>query len=387
MKINFKQPRYVLPLIVLPFLILFFYIYRSSIKEEDKKMVEGKDRLQENIADVSSDVKNRSLQDKLNALREKYREGTGSTVIGQISEEDSREPDMDYLVQQENAPSHFLDSIKRELKRGGTPLNEKKVFNEADQDKALEKALSQLSQPEKPRDEDKPVDQMAIFREQMAIVDSMQKANDPEYQKSRQQHIALQQQQLSVDEPEPVPVSKHRVSEEQFNTIMPEQMDVPIQAIIDEALTGYADSRVRIRLLDDIWIGKYLVSKGTYLYALITGFSGQRVLLTIKSFMVGHKALPIKLEIYDNDGLPGLYVPASAFRDFSRELGGNTVQGVTLQQQAENNSQLVMSVLQRMFQSTTSAVTKQIRKNKAKIKYNTLVFLIDPQQLNDTKDY
>src|SRR3546814_8500215 len=87
--------------------------------------------------------------------------------------------------------------------------------------------------------------------------------------------------------------------------------------------------------------------------------------------------LPVRLEVYDHDGLPGLYVPASAFREFSRELGGSASQGLTLQQQAENNNQLVMSLLQRMFQSTTTAVTRQIRKNKAKIKYNTLVYLVD----------
>src|SRR3546814_6122472 len=74
--------------------------------------------------------------------------------------------------------------------------------------------------------------------------------------------------------------------------------------------------------------------------------------------------LPVRLEVYDHDGLPGLYVPASAFREFSRELGGSASQGLTLQQQAENNNQLVMSLLQRMFQSTTTAVTRQIRKNK-----------------------
>src|SRR3546814_8818320 len=47
-----------------------------------------------------------------------------------------------------------------------------------------------------------------------------------------------------------------------------------------------------------------------------------------------------------------------------------------------------MSMVQKMFQSTTSAVNKVIRQNKAKIKYNTLVYLIDPDQLrNNQKNY
>jgi hypothetical protein len=38
-----------------------------------------------------------------------------------------------------------------------------------------------------------------------------------------------------------------------------------------------------------------------------------------------------------------------------------------------------------MFQSTSTAVSKMIRQNKARIKYNTLVYLIDPDQLRNTQ--
>src|SRR3546814_18993225 len=91
--------------------------------------------------------------------------------------------------------------------------------------------------------------------------------------------------------------------------------------------------------------GGNLIRKGTYLYAEINGFSAQRVKLTVSSIMYKGTVLPVRLEVYDHDGLPGLYVPASAFREFSRELGGSASQGLTLQQQAENNNKLVMSLL------------------------------------------
>ena len=74
MKINFRQPRYVLPLIVLPFLCLFFYVYQMGFAKEEAPQQEG-DPLQGQIADVSEDVKNRALSDKLAAYREQYRRG------------------------------------------------------------------------------------------------------------------------------------------------------------------------------------------------------------------------------------------------------------------------------------------------------------------------
>lgn len=138
--------------------------------------------------------------------------------------------------------------------------------------------------------------------------------------------------------------------------------------------------------MDDVTAGKFIVKKGTYLYAHVTGFTGQRVNLTVTSIFQNNNILPIRLDLYDNDGLPGLYVPASAFREFSKVLGSDASQGMTIQQQAENNNQLVMSLLQKMFQSTTTAVGKLIRSNKAKLKYNTQVYLIDPEELKNKQN-
>src|SRR5690606_13155083 len=198
-------------------------------------------------------------------------------------------------------------------------------------------------------------------------------------------HLEKQRQE---QEQRRLTVSKASGTVAAFNTVTPDREETFITAMVDQDIKGYAGSRLRIRLLEDMMAGHFLIKKGTYIYAEIAGFTGQRVNLTVTSIMNGQHILPVRLEVYDHDGLPGLYVPASAFREFTRDLGSNTSQGVTLQQAAANNSQLVMSMVQKMFQSTTSAVNKVIRQNKAKIKYNTLVYLIDPDQLrNNQKNY
>jgi hypothetical protein len=92
--------------------------------------------------------------------------------------------------------------------------------------------------------------------------------------------------------------------------------------------------------------------------------------------------LPVKLDIYDLDGLPGLYVPASAFRDFTKDLGSNSVQGISID---NSSGSFVMSTMGRMFQSTSSAIADMIRKNKARIKYNSYIYLIDPDQLQNAQ--
>ena len=385
MKINFRQPRYVLPLIVLPFLCLLFYVYQTGFAKEEEHQQDG-DPLQGQIADVSEDVKNRALSDKLAAYREQYRSGDGYTAIGRLQEERAEQFRFDEMYNEEE--KRGLDSIERTLK------NQRSVFTNGnsgndDGDKALQQALLSLQRkPEPLREEPSKTDPMELFRRQMAFADSMARANDPDEQAAHKERERMEEAKRELENQPHLSVSKYGTGQGTFNTIKPESDNTFIQAIIDENITGYADSRLRIRLMDDLLVGKYVVKKGSHVFAKISGFSGQRVLLTITSILYGNNILPVRLEVYDNDGSPGLYVPSSAFREFSRELGGNTTQGITLQQQAENNSQLVMSAIQRMFQSTTTAVSKHIRKNRAKLKYNTMVYLIDPQALRQSQyDY
>lgn len=56
---------------------------------------------------------------------------------------------------------------------------------------------------------------------------------------------------------------------------------------------------------------------------------------------------------------------------------------LSMQQNSDELSQLYMSALQRMFTSTSQAVSKSIKKNKANIKYGTSVYLIDTNELQE----
>jgi len=395
MNVDFNKPRYVIPLILLPFICIFFYVYKSSFAKDQGPQAGG-DSLQTELADVSEQVRNRSLSDKLDAYRNQYKQADGYTAIGHIQEEElkTEQPNTLYNLQERQK----LDSIDRAIKgkygsnsngfpnltvRSADPVNDP-------HERALQQALQEINTPKQqsPITQPREPDAMELFRQQMALIDSMGKANDPDFKAAQQKQIenqkliVEQQQQLRLN------VRKSSASDNFFNTLKQDTEESFITAIIDQDIKGFVGSRLRIRLLEDMLAGKFLIKKGTYFYAEVSGFSGQRVNLTISSIMNGQHILPVKLQVYDYDGLPGLYVPASAFREFTKELGSNASQVMTLQQAAENNSQLVMSMMQKMFQSTTGAVNKMIRQNKAKIKYNTLVYLIDPEQLrNNQKNY
>ena len=125
------------------------------------------------------------------------------------------------------------------------------------------------------------------------------------------------------------------------------------------------------------------LKKGTYLYGTVTGFGQQRVRAAITSILVGDRFIKVKLSVFDNDGMEGFYVPESEFRDFVKDASSSTVQqNINFESEDGYGSGIsgeasALQALQNMYNSATSAISSGIRKNKAKIKYNTIVYLIN----------
>ncbi|MFV0591554.1 MAG: conjugative transposon protein TraM [Draconibacterium sp.] len=396
MKVNFNQKKYIYPLIFFPFIFLMFYVFNTLglNTEKDVIVVEG---LQDQLSDPSQQVKDANLKDKLTTYRENFRDADGYTAIQSLSY-DEQEADTfeDLYSTQEKRRLDSLEAVlKSQLYTSDIDKGQENYYNPnpeplSESDQALLDMINNSNQQNiqpgydnnpPPRKEEDP---METIRQQMALIDSFQNANNPEYIE-RQKKIAVQealekQRQEFLEKKSHVEAADNVSSE--FNTLKPLKDKSFIKAIIDEDVKGYAGSRIRIRLLEDITVSDQLIKKGTCLYALINGFSAQRVALNISTVMLNGSIYNINLDVYDIDGLKGLYVPESAFRDFTKDLGTQTLQGVNISTD-EGANEMLMSGVSNMFQSTSQAIAKAIRKNKAKIKNSSHIFLIDSQELNN----
>lgn len=170
-----------------------------------------------------------------------------------------------------------------------------------------------------------------------------------------------------------------------FNTLSENALSsYLIKAIIDEDIKAIEGSRIRLRLLDDIDIGGTQLSKGSYLYATMGSFSQQRVKGKIQSVLVDDEILKVSLSIYDvTDGLEGLYVPSSQFRETAQDIGSSAMQGnMNLNSTSGGNSvsQWVGQTLQNAYQRTSNAISKAIKKNRVHLKYGTQVYLVNSKQ-------
>lgn len=389
MNINFRKPKYILPLILLPFLLILNYGMQSFSSQEDHVPDNGKAELQEGMGDVSLEIRNRGIEDKLDAFRSRYKRADGYTAINNLKLD--VEPKEEILSRYNEDEKRMLDSIDRAFKSqyphgsaiadSNTPSTGSDIGS---QDYYPEKAFHFPPAPS----QDKPSspankydDPMELFRAQMALIDSMGRVNEPS-----QNEIFVE---TGLEEPEDTPklkVEKPGQTTGHFNSVFRKAADSPIQAIVDEDIRkGTMGDRLRIRLLDDIKVGGFIVPKGHQLYATISGYEAQRVKLTVINVMLEDKILPVQLSLYDHDGLEGLYVPASAFREFSKNMGSNVTGGISLQMQPSPGSvnQMYLSALQRLFTSGSQVLAKTIRQNKVNLKYGTVIYLMDPEETYD----
>ena len=181
-------------------------------------------------------------------------------------------------------------------------------------------------------------------------------------------------------------VKKVKVTSDYFNTIAQNENEPNlIKAILDEDVKAVDGSRVRLRLLDDVEINETVVKSGSYLYAIMSGFSSQRVKGTINSVLVNDEIIKVSLSLYDTDGLEGLYVPSSSFRETSKDVASGAFNNNMSMNTGGNGNSLTqwgMQAIQNAYQKTSNAISKNIKKNKVNLKYGTFVYINSQEKRN-----
>lgn len=122
------------------------------------------------------------------------------------------------------------------------------------------------------------------------------------------------------------------------------------------------------------------------------GFGSQRVHGTIQSILVGDEIVHISLSMYDTDGLEGLYIPESSFRETSKELLESATDNPGSLTNSYGSSQNALKtwgnqVVQNVSQKVMNSLQRRVRKNRVLLKYGTRIYLINssPESGNNSR--
>ena len=399
-KINWKQPKYLLPAIIyFPllfvgyFVIDLFHTQKAEIPDESLHTTEY---LNPKLPEAQ--MRGDGIGNKYESMLKSYGRIDDYSAMENIerNEDDTKEAyDSKYsdeeLQQLESSESERLAELQRQLQASaekGERIGEGQGLSE-------EERIARSRQREQEAiDELNRALAMARLQGQQATQQSVpQEVTEPVETKDNtaktEGSVSVNERSvkaLSEEDEAQEAVKKVKVTSDYFNTLRENDPEPNlIKAIVDEDVKAVDGSRVRLRLLDDIEINEVIVPKGTYIYAIMNGFGCQRVKGNAKSILVNDELIKVNLSLYDTDGLEGLYVPGSSFRETTKDVASGAMSNTSSLTSSSTNTgnpliQWGNQAITNAVQKTSNSISKAIRKNSAKIKYGTFVYLINGKE-------
>jgi len=106
-------------------------------------------------------------------------------------------------------------------------------------------------------------------------------------------------------------------------------LDNAIEAEIPETQVLVSGSTIKLRLLNDIRINGHLIGKNQFVFGTAI-LNGERLKIQFSSIRSGQNILPISLEAFDMDGLAGIYIPGSINRDVAKQSTDQAIGSMNL---------------------------------------------------------
>jgi conjugative transposon TraM protein len=389
-KINWRQPKYVLPAILYPLLLgagyLIFDLFDVQLAEKPSDM-QTTEYLNPELpqAQLNSD----GIGGKYENMAKSYGKIQDYSAVENIDRDNTIETE-DYDSKYTDADLAFLDSeAEKRLQELQDQLDASRRRGEAMGSDSIASPLDkgQQRQQEALDELNKALAEARLKGQKMVeqpseVADNQADLSNTGQVKQNENAVS----QPAEDEETQTVVKAKKPASAYFNTLAENEPEPRlIKAIIDENIKAVDGSRVRLRLLDDVEINGVMLSKGSYMYATMSGFGSQRVKGNVKSLMVDDELVKVNLTIYDTDGLEGLYVPSSSFRETSKDIASGAMSSnMSINNGSYSNSftQWGMQAIQNAYQQTSNAISKAIRKNKATLKYGTFVYLVNSRDAN-----
>lgn len=408
-KINFKQPKYIFPLVVfIPLCALVYFVMQTFGGNEDTSQTVATDRINTQLPQANAE----EAGDKMYEMSRRFGDEDAFTAVGAIGEEQKENEELEHGYSEEELnkldaaeaerirQQQEMEELERSLAESRRHINSFAYGDNATgstgNSRTGQRSISSGTAEGYTSQDDFAKDleeiQRRSYERQKAIESGLgigRFDRDEQAEKQRKDSIArVRQAEKERNRPKLV-IKSGDTNAEKFHTVTsPDDVAEAklIRAMIDQTTKAKEGTRLRFKLLDEITVSNTKLKKGTYLYGTVTGFGQQRVKATITSILVGDKFINVKLSVFDNDGMEGFYVPESSFREFVKDASSSAVQqNISFESEDGYGSgisgeAMALQALQNVYNSASSAISSNIRKNKAKIKYNTIVYLINSEE-------
>jgi conjugative transposon TraM protein len=155
------------------------------------------------------------------------------------------------------------------------------------------------------------------------------------------------------------------------------QSNNAIRGVVHETKTLVNESTLSIRLSEGLQLGRTEISPGSLLIAA-GKFQGGRLQLKISSIQYKGNVYPVEINIHDNDGQLGLYVPYSPEQNAVNDIVGNMSQtsGTNIMMTQSAGQQVAADLSRGVVQGLSGYFQKKVRQPKVTVKAGHQVLLV-----------
>lgn len=149
-----------------------------------------------------------------------------------------------------------------------------------------------------------------------------------------------------------------------------------IVAIVHENQVLVSGAVVKLRLSQDINLQGQIIPKGQFVFG-IAELNDERLNISINSLRYANALYNVKLEVYDLDGMSGIYIPGATSRDVVKQAADNALQSAELMTMDRS---LPAQAAAAGVNAAKSLLNKKIKQVKVTVKAGYQVLLKDRQE-------
>lgn len=150
-----------------------------------------------------------------------------------------------------------------------------------------------------------------------------------------------------------------------------------IRACVYQTVTLSNGKELQLRLLEPMRAGTFIIPANS----ILTGsakIGGERLHITITSIQYADNVIPVEMEVYDMDGVQGIFVPNSdelnAAKEIAADMGTSMGSSITITDDA--GSQLAADLGRSAIQGVSQFFSKKMREVKVTLKTGYKVLLL-----------
>ncbi|RKE47182.1 conjugative transposon protein TraM [Sphingobacterium detergens] len=149
-----------------------------------------------------------------------------------------------------------------------------------------------------------------------------------------------------------------------------------VEAVIHETQTIVNGSTVKLRLLNDIYVNGRLIPKDNFVFGT-AGLNGERLEISITSIRLKKSLFPVSLSVVDIDGIGGIYIPGAISRDVAKQSTDRAIQDLSFGTMSDN---IGVQAAGAGLEAAKSLFSKKVKLIKVTVKAGYKVLLHDDKQ-------